>query len=103
MLSRDDTINIVKDFITDCKTNNITFRNVVLFGSSVKNTRTDYSDIDLLLVSDQFGYDRWRNAGLIASINKKYNLIEAHTYPTTYFLEGDPFIEEVLNTGISIY
>jgi hypothetical protein len=28
--------------------------------------------------------------------------IEPKTYPTDYFQEGDPFIEEIKNTGIEI-
>jgi hypothetical protein len=35
-------------------------------------------------------------------IKKPYTRIEAITYPTDYFQEGDPFIEEIIKTGIKI-
>ncbi len=104
MLTREIVIKTVHDFIKSCQAVNINFDKVILFGSAVKDNMNDFSDIDLLLVSDQFGYSKWENAKLIARINKKYSSIEAHTYPTDYFLEEeDPFIKEVVKTGIELY
>ncbi len=102
MLTRDVAIKMVKDFVQACEEQRIVFSKVILFGSTVRNEATENSDVDVLLASDQFGFSRWKNSGLIAPINVKYHLIEAHTYPTAYFLESDPFIEEVKRTGIEI-
>jgi hypothetical protein len=37
-----------------------------------------------------------------ARINNKkpFVLIEAKTFPTVYFKKGDPFIEEIMKTGV---
>jgi hypothetical protein len=35
-------------------------------------------------------------------IKKQYIDIETITYPTDYFIESDPFIEEIKRTGIKI-
>ena len=35
-------------------------------------------------------------------IKKPYIRIETKTYPTDYFNQGDPFIEEIKKTGIKI-
>ncbi len=102
MLTREVAIQLVRDFVKACEEQRIFFNKVILFGSTARGTATQDSDIDVLLVSDQFGTSRWKNAGLIARVNKKFSLIEAHTYPTSYFLEGDPFINEAKNTGIVI-
>lgn len=102
MLTREIAIATVKEFLAKCKEQNIIFSKVILFGSVVNGIITPTSDIDVMLVSDQFGYSRLKNAQLIVRIQKHYYLIEAHTYPTEYFEKGDPFINEVLKTGIEI-
>lgn len=102
MLTRDVAVQLVKDFVKACEEQRIFFTKVILFGSTAQDTATQDSDIDVLLVSDQFEMNQWKNAGLIARINKKFSLIEAHTYPTAYFLKGDPFINEAKSTGIEI-
>ncbi len=102
MLTREIAINTVTDFIKNCEENNIVFNKVILFGSTVTGNAHAFSDIDVLLVSDQFGLSKWENAKLIARVNKKFSTIEAHTYPTKYFLIGDPFINEIKKTGIEI-
>lgn len=103
MLTREIAIETAHNFIKSCQAANINFNKVILFGSAAKDNMNDLSDIDLLLVSDQFGYSKWENAKLIARVSKKYSLIEAHTYPTDYFLkEDDPFLNEIKRTGIEL-
>ena len=102
MLTREVAIAKAKEFIASCRNHNIIFNNVILFGSASRGEATEYSDIDLLLVSDIFGFDKWENAKLIASVNKHFSLIDAHTFPTEYFIEGDPLINEIKRTGIEI-
>jgi predicted nucleotidyltransferase len=102
MLTREIAIAKAIEFITSCRSHNIIFKNVILFGSVLSGEATANSDIDLLLVSDSFGYDKWENAKLIAPINKHFSSIDAHTFPTEYYLEGDPLINEIKRTGIEI-
>jgi len=102
MFTRETAISIVKEFIKNCEVENIHFNKAILFGSTLNNTTNEDSDIDLLLVSDQFSYNKLENAKLLARINKQFSDIEAHTYPTEYFLKGDPFINQVMQTGIVI-
>jgi predicted nucleotidyltransferase len=102
MVKREVAIEIVKDFIKKCEEQQVNFTNVILFGSTVTDSAKDFSDIDVLLASEQFGFDRWDNLHLIVKAKRAYRQIEAHTYPTDYFLKSDPFIEEVKKTGILI-
>ncbi len=102
MLTKEIAIAKAKEFIVDCRAHNIVFKNVILFGSALRDDTSAYSDIDLLLVSDSFGYDKWENAKLIAPVNKHFSIIDAHTFPTEYFLQGDPLINEIKKTGIEI-
>jgi predicted nucleotidyltransferase len=103
MLTKEIAIATAKEFIATCEKNNIFFTNAILFGSTVNGTVTETSDIDLLLVSEQFGYNSWENARLIAKYNKKFSIIETHNFPKDYFLQGnDPFIKEVKQTGLAL-
>lgn len=102
MFTKDAAINTVIKFMEDCKEKNILLSHVILFGSSLKGTGNEFSDIDVLLASPQFTYDKWENANLIAPVNKKYKFLEAHTFPTDYYLKGDPFINEVIKDGYII-
>jgi predicted nucleotidyltransferase len=54
MVTREFAINIVKSFIRNCKSNGLTFYKVLIFGSVAKNNTHEWSDIDLLLISDLF-------------------------------------------------
>ena len=102
MLTREIAIATAKEFISRCRNQNIIFNNAILFGSAATGETTEYSDIDLLLVSDSFGYDKWENAKLIAPVNKHFSVIDAFTFPTEYYNQGDPFINEIKRTGIEI-
>ncbi len=55
MVTGETAINIAKSFVNNCQLNGLTFHKVILFGSAAKGVTHEWSDIDLLLVSDQFG------------------------------------------------
>ncbi len=57
---------------------------------------------DLALVLDDFTGHRWDDRGKITPADLKFIDIEPHTFTTKYFRKGDPFIEEILKTGIEI-
>ena len=103
MLTREIAITMVKEFINSCRDADINFEKVILFGSVAEEKNiTEYSDIDLLLISNQFTDSLYQNHKLIAPVNRKYTLIDAKAYPSENFKKGDPFINEILKTGIVI-
>ncbi len=102
MVNREIAINTAQSFINDCKSSGLTFYKVLLFGSTVKNNAHEWSDIDLLLISDQFGDNIFENLKLYSRINIKYPIIETHPYPTKYYKEGDDFINEISKESIEI-
>jgi predicted nucleotidyltransferase len=104
MLTQDAVIETVRNYVHDIEACGISLRAVFLYGSFAKGTQHEWSDIDVALVADKF-------KGLFCDDGKKfrkvvikepYRLIEARTYPTKYFEESDPFIEEIKRTGIKI-
>jgi predicted nucleotidyltransferase len=102
MVTRETAINTAKSFISDCQFNGLTFHKVLLFGSAVKGLTHEWSDLDLLLISDQFGDNIFDNLKLYSRINIKYPIIETHPYPTRYFYEGNPFINEISKESVEI-
>ncbi|CAN5231389.1 hypothetical protein BH23BAC1_BH23BAC1_29120 [soil metagenome] len=102
MVTREIAINTVKSFVNDCKQQGLIFNKVLIFGSVAKNKIHEWSDIDLLIISDQFNENVFDNLKLYSKINIKYPIIETHPYPTKYFKKGDAFFKEVLKEGIEI-
>jgi predicted nucleotidyltransferase len=102
MVTRELAIKTAKSFIRDCKLNGLTFYKVLIFGSVAKDNLHEWSDIDLLLISDQFNDNVFDNLKLYSKINIKYPLIETHPYPTKYYKNGDGFISEIIKDSIEI-
>ena len=102
MVTRESAINSARLFINDCRSNGLTFHKVFLFGSAAKNRTHEWSDIDLLLFSDQFSDNVFENLKLYSKINIKYPIIETHPYPTKYYYEGDNFMKEISKESIEI-
>ena len=104
MLTRNAAIKKVRNYANEINKAGVNLRKVIMFGSFAKGTQHEGSDIDVALVADNFSgvgfLDRQYFSGI--GIKKPYIRIEPITYPTDYFVESDPFIEEIKKTGIEI-
>ena len=104
MFTQKDAIETVRNYAREVEAQGVHLRAVFLYGSYAKGTQHAWSDIDVALVADEFTglyCDDGELFGYVP-VKKPYIDIEARTYPTDYFLEGDPFIEEIKKTGIQI-
>ena len=104
MLDRNAAIGIVRNYVRDIQEHGVHLRAVILFGSFAKGTQHEWSDIDVALVADEFTGFYMNDKKLFPYVNikKPYTIIEAVTYPTDYFNDSDPFINEIVKTGIKI-
>ena len=104
MLTQDAAIETVRNYARDIETHGIRLRAVFLYGSFARGTQHEHSDIDVALVADEFIGFAFEDEKLFpyVGIKKPYIRIETITYPTEYFKQGDPFIEEITKTGIKI-
>lgn len=105
MVTQQTAINISKDFVKAIQAKGFPLKKAILFGSFVRNEQREWSDIDLALVADPFigvGYFDIQHFVDVKISDEKYAPIETHTFPTQYFEEGDPFIEEIKKTGIEL-
>jgi len=104
MLTKKTAIEKVKNFACEVKATGLHLRKVIVYGSYAHNKQHKWSDIDVALVADEFSGIGFNDTRYFARINNKepYILIESKTYPTSYFIKGDPFIDEIKRTGIEI-
>lgn len=102
MFTREALIKYISDYVKACNDLGIYFDRVILFGSYARNTPHKWSDIDLALASESFSGFRPDDRGMLAKATMKFVDIEPHTFPTDYFEKGDPFIEEIVKTGIEL-
>jgi predicted nucleotidyltransferase len=102
MYSREKVNTIVNSFIEIIK-QDIKIDEVYLFGSYAKGTSNEYSDIDIAIVSKDFEgirfFDRKKLLKYLVKINTD---IELHTFKTEDFTTDDPFVAEIIKTGIKI-
>lgn len=96
---------IIKKYIKTLLQDGIKIEKVILFGSYAENKAKDNSDIDLCIISKNFGKNKIEEMSYL--LLKAYDictLIEAIPYHTDYFRENDylPLIDEIVTKGIEI-
>ncbi|MBM2816437.1 MAG: nucleotidyltransferase [Ignavibacteria bacterium] len=90
-------------YIKELEQNNFHIQHAYLFGSYSKGNFDEWSDIDIALVSDNFGENNILNKKMIRKITFS---IDTDLSPVTYrpeeFTPDNLFIKEILKTGIKI-
>lgn len=83
--------------------NNIPVKRAILFGSYASGNYTEWSDIDLVVVSDVFIGDRFDDKRKIRPITLKISYdLDVLPFNPKDFNEDDPLVKEILETGIQI-
>ena len=78
---------------------------VVLYGSYAKGTATDLSDVDVcFFLRDFYGKTRADVIGDLLHLCRVYKgaYFEPIAFPTSEIERGNPFVREILETGIEI-
>jgi predicted nucleotidyltransferase len=104
MLTQELVIEKIKLFLNELIQNGISLEKAYLYGSYSKNSQNQFSDIDLAIISDMFSGFGFEDRKLFSNINikKEYLDIETKTIPTKTFIQSNPFIDEIIKTGIEI-
>jgi len=93
----------VEKFLKALQQNNIPIKRVILFGSYARGTQTEWSDIDLAIVSDVFIGSRFDDRKKIRPIYLSVSSeLEVLPYTPEDFTEDDPFVKEIIETGIEM-
>ncbi len=94
---------IINNFLRKLEENHIHIREAILFGSQVKGTADEWSDIDIALVSEAFEGIRFDDRKKIGPITLS---VSSDLSPLPYrpedFTPEDPFVKEILTTGVRI-
>jgi uncharacterized protein len=92
---------IISKFLIKLGESDIIIQKAILFGSYVKKSFNEFSDIDLALVSSNFSGNPYLDNEMIrdAKFAASYNL-EAHTFTIEEFNESNYFVREILKDGI---
>ena len=102
MYSQSDINNIIKKFIR-LVSEEFPLRYVYLFGSYANGNAGEYSDVDLAIVSDNFEGSRFFDKKkLIKYILQTSTDLEIHPFSTDDFTEDNPFVKEIIQTGLKI-
>ena len=105
MLTQKSVIDHLKKLADEIRRKGVHLQKVVLFGSYSRNEQHKWSDIDVAFVADEFIGIGFEDVKLFArSLVNRPNLnISPRTYNTKDFnVDSDPFVEEILRTGIEI-
>lgn len=95
--------NSLTNFINELDKESISLESFYLFGSYAKDTHNEYSDIDIAVVSNDFtGVRYYDNIRLSKPAIKSSDFIETHPFRPEDFTEDNPFVKEILETGIKI-
>lgn len=92
-----------KKFLEIIRESGILVEEAYLFGSWVQGKANEWSDIDLAIVSPNFEgnrfYDRRKLDEALLEVDTD---IQVHLYRPEDFNESNPFVVEILRTGIRI-
>lgn len=103
MVVATDVDNKIKEFI-QLASQNLKLEAIYLFGSQARGKAHEWSDIDLAIVSSDFSGDRFDDSTrLIPYILKVDTAIEVHPFRPEEFSADNPFVQEILDTGIRVY
>ena len=105
MLTQKSVIKYLTNLTAEIRQSGLHLKKVVLYGSYSRNEQHIWSDIDVAFVADEFIGIGFEDVKLfVRSLSKRPSLpIQPRTYNTKDFnTDSDPFVEEILKTGIDI-
>ena len=99
MLTKRVAIDTAKQFLSELIALGYNPRKVYLFGSTVKGTTHEYSDIDLAIWDDKFRGSMTLDTKPFLKLLVKYALLEVHSFNSNDDENSNPFIGVILKEG----
>ena len=101
--SKSSAINLIKKYIVRLKENDISVEKVLLFGSYIKGTPGEDSDIDIAVISSAFKGDRYSDRRLIVPLRRGIDSrLEPIPFTPNDYAKGGVLIDEIKRTGQEI-
>ena len=102
-MAPDSILNTAKKFIDTVRKQGIPVDAAYLFGSWVQGRASKWSDIDLAVISPSFEGSKFSDRRrLYRAILETDAGIEPHPYRPEDFNDSNPFVREILRTGVKI-
>ena len=101
-LNREEIRKIAEQYVRLIKSD-MNVHKAYLYGSAVSGVFTEDSDIDIAIVADDFTGDFIEDLLRLMKLRRHIdNRIEPHPFKPNDFKPDDPFVAEIMNTGIEI-
>ncbi len=101
-MDKDKASKIARQYINFIKKQDLNVKKVYMFGSYVKGTIREDSDIDLAIIFKILD-DPFDMQVQLMKFRRKFDTrIEPHPFKESDFQTSNPFANEILNTGIEI-
>lgn len=102
MYSQSDINAIVSKFVS-LLSDEFPINTAYLFGSYAKGDAREYSDVDLAIVSDKFEGSRFFDKQKLNKYILKTSIdLEVHPFRTVDFTDDNPFVKEIIQTGLKL-
>ena len=93
----------IQKYIRRLRENHIDIWRMYLYGSYAKDTHKSESDIDLAIFLDQEDIDGFEECVQLRKLRWDIDLmIEPHCFAKSDFDETNPYIKEIIETGVRI-
>jgi predicted nucleotidyltransferase len=98
-------VGIIERFVQELQLRGIQPQQVILFGSQAKGSATETSDIDVVVISENFsGRSHWERIEVLAdAIYAVYAPVEAVAMTPEEWLAGDSMIVDFARQGEVLY
>jgi len=95
---------LVKAYGKDLTARGIYWDKLIVFGSHARGKASEWSDIDVCVISSRFSTDRFDNQRLLMhNRSREFLLIEPHPFQPGELIEKwDPLAAEIRTNGIEI-
>ena len=101
-MDKKDALRITNDYINKLLLNELHIHSAYMFGSFSKGDNNKDSDIDLAIVFDTLVNTFETEIKLMTLRKGDETIIEPHVFEKDEFVKINPFINEILETGIKV-
>jgi predicted nucleotidyltransferase len=101
-MDKTEVLNIAQKYAETVK-NNFDFKKLIIFGSYMKGSPHEDSDIDIAVVFSDYDNRLDRQVELMKLTRKVDSRIEPHPFRETEFEISNPFVNEIITYGKEIY
>jgi predicted nucleotidyltransferase len=100
----DEIRDVVRKYYETLLNAGFPLEKVVLFGSYAKNKQNTNSDIDVAVVLKKFKSDRFSTRLELMKYSRGFKeVIEPHPFLVSEFEISNPFVLEIMTTGVELY